>query len=129
MGDVVNLKPREPMYWQCECGCTTFCLLDTGEGECAHCGKIAGCGEWNKEALEKGEIKGRTTFTTLGEEEFSKRSYAKAVLEDDLAAVILLYNSGRIRTLGDHFESDEQKDWLDRRLIDAASSLTGRPIE
>lgn len=125
MGDVVNLPVKQVLYWHCSCGCITFLVRDDGQFECSHCEEILDENEVEKCSPTEGKI-----FAQQGmPEDFTKRQFAKAIVEDDIAAVILLYESGKIRTWGERFADRDHRDWLTHQLDLAERTLNGESLK
>lgn len=130
MSDVVQLHPKtkEPaprFIWVCNCGCSTFRHLDTGDIECANCSVVqAGVdGDWrtplppatNVQPSDENEI---TTIDGVLED-FGRRHIEAKVSDDTISGIFLVHRTGAVQTWTQFIETTEQRDWLRGRLQDA----------
>ena len=127
MSNIVPLR-QDPMIWVCACGCTTFLMLSDGSGECAACGKehdfdgsgwVAGDDVRGKADKFFSDVQGN------GSVEFARLRVQQMAQGDDVTAVVVLRQDGSIHTWS-AIETDEQAQWLSKKLDEAAALIIRR---
>lgn len=117
--------PEEERVWVCQCGCSTFELVDPGYLQCALCKTHASPdGGWHA----TGEVPAFTntwvgdapvkTITGNNSTDFAKRLIVQRSMEDDAVAVIVVREGGMIHAWS-NVETDAQTEWVHRRMDDA----------
>lgn len=123
MGEVVSIGPKEPRIWVCNCGCSTFSLLDDGTAECAACEALSdvdGSG-WSKWTAESRHDEG-DAFRDVqgnGSVDFARRRIAGMAQDEDAALLVVVKTNGTIQAWSEA-ETKEQFAWARRKLRQAA---------
>lgn len=124
MGEVVGLPTaKEPRIWVCNCGCSTFDLLETGAARCAACGadqSVDGSG-WSKWTAESrhNEDEAFRDVRGNGSIEFARRRIANMAQDQDAALLVVVKTNGTIQAWSEA-ETKEQLAWARRKLSQAA---------
>lgn len=121
MADVVNFPVKERKIWVCNCGCSTFELMNDGNVRCAMCevessneggwSPMDSFLEWQGDAPIR-EVQGN------GDEEFTRRVTIRRAGDKDVTAIVVVKSHGMISVWGD-ISGDEQLQWVKRRLDDS----------
>lgn len=133
MTNVISLPPRnqDKVVWRCGCGCITHFLRADGEMECAQCGVLAegDTGEWRvnlpdtpakPRETETGDVK----VTDLNSSDAAIRRVLKNADTSTMVALVVLHDDGALSVWGEDLDTDERRDWFDRRIADAKAMLT-----
>ena len=128
MGNVVRFSAKEPLIWVCNCGCSTFELLDSGIASCAACGSVAdvdgsGWSSWTAVSRHS-EDEAFTDIQGNGSVEFAKRRVARLAQDDDVSVLVVIRSDGGL-TVWSAAETQDQIEWV-KRKISQASNLIGR---
>lgn len=125
-------EPRGDLIWRCDCGCLTNYLHSDGTVECARCGATGVSGDWR---ADRPEPSSQLRDVEAGDVAIVDLQDSRAALlrvlsrardeAGDIAFVVVGRNSGGISVWGDA-ETDEQVEWLDRRLAEARALLDRR---
>lgn len=124
MADIVEFpgQEEESGVWACNCGCVTHFVYDDGTVECANC-------------FDTGPERARVKFTEIPfkrpdsealvtrrmvdvDDKFLYRRIQQEVMDDGVVGVAVFYESGRVRSVTEQSETDEQKTWWKRRVKD-----------
>lgn len=129
MSEVVEFPVKETGYWQCGCGCLSFFLREDGEVECAQCeGEPKDTQGWWRAVKdvfqESDEDPKDIDIVKIGLTDLSVLSFAEAVKKGEPAITILIYESGRVRTLGSIYSTRAARGWLNKQLAVAKKNLT-----
>jgi hypothetical protein len=136
MTEVIQLFPELPpepkRLWVCQCGCSTFHLLDDGSTECANCEAVTGVSYGGWEALVEGgeEVpEGVNSFCDVQGDgpDFAHRRLARLAGEEDTVGVVVVKEDGAI-SLWSRALEDAHIDWMQERLDrakDLAETLRG----
>lgn len=114
----------EPQIWVCTCGCETFFLRADYTIECAHCGKISDGGVWCDKLPDevKAEPWPRQIVVRLDTSQANLKHIMSKARVEDTACLLVVQRNGLVHSWR-HIETDEQRDWLLRRLDEAKGSL------
>jgi hypothetical protein len=135
MSNIIDFQKRERLIWTCgHCGCSTFYLYSDETTECAGCGHASEGGEWvtplaeEKKSPEKNNA-GSINSIAIGSVEFAKRRVLKKINDNsgELAFVASWFEDGGM-TSWSGAQTDEQKDWVVRRLQELAKAIDVKPI-
>ena len=124
MGEVVGLPiAKDRRIWVCDCGCSTFCLLDDGTAECAACEVLAdvdGSG-WSKWTAESHHDEGDAFRDVQGNGsiEFARRRIAGMAQDEDATLIVVVKTNGTIQAWSEA-ETKAQFAWARRKLRQAA---------
>jgi len=127
MSDVISFpsKAAPEALWVCGCGCCSFALRGGGGLTCSACGNDItdlDAGGWFVPPSPGPVWGGNTPVTHItgnGSRAFSRRRMTSFADEEDVAAIILVRESGQIHTWTD-VDNAEDAQWLQERLKDAA---------
>lgn len=116
--------PEDPPIWTCiDCGCMTFFLRADTQTECAHCHRLGSDPVdegWFRRLppvpAEVPEVDARfTTITNIGSPEVARRTFMKRAQEDPVA-LGAVQRDGTVLMWTEGVSTDEQHDWLGRRM-------------
>ncbi len=116
--------------WRCNCGCLTFYALATGEIQCADCGIVTSEseGDWRTRLPEVLDIVepvgiGDSAIRDLDAPDISLIRTLDLASADDTSFVVVAQKDGKTAIWGDCAETDEQKNWFERRIDEAKRML------
>lgn len=114
---VVDFPKPERRIWVCNCGCSSWELLDGGTLACALCGNETEqrAGGWiSADApLWTGDEPVRN-ISGNSSEEFARKLITRRTLEPDVVAVVVVREP--TTHVWTKVETVEQREWLDKRL-------------
>lgn len=133
MSNVVAFPSRDDanIVWRCNCGCITHFVRADGEIECAQCGALAvdtgHDGEWRcrlpETPAEPQECSpGDFKVTDLNSSEAAFRRVLRNADPEQAAVLIVLNTDGSLSAWGT-LETEEQREWFDRRMAEAKALL------
>ena len=138
MAEIVDLGSRrspEPgalAYWRCGCGCMTYFLRSDGLTECANCLEIDSAeGFWRLPSKtipprpETDEEGPSTNVVNMETPEAALTHLLDWIDLGQISAVVVLENSGAVRTWGPDLITRELRGWLRRQLETARKQLVG----
>lgn len=129
---VVNFPTVQPRVFVCDCGCSTFALLEDGEAQCANCSGFADVdtGAWFK-AIESAPARAENEeppFADVqgnGSVEFARARIANMAGDDDVKLCIIARENGAVHVWAEA-ETPEQLEWCDEEIEQAKSILRKR---
>lgn len=129
MADIVNLDAARQDYieeetrlvYVCDCGCSTFSLIDDGSAECAHCGAPANAasGGWMS-SIEHAPMRAEgasSAFRSVrgnGSVDFVRARLVSIAQEEETDTIIVGQRDGEIALWTD--SSEERYDQLFRHI-------------
>lgn len=123
--NVIKLTEEPKRIWVCDCGCSTFTLVDGGNVECAMCesdghGKTSG---WftPRHGSETSNDKPVKDIAGNGSIDFARRRLAQIAQDDGNALLIAAHEGGSVSSWS-RAETQEQLDWV-RDKVETALSL------
>lgn len=111
-------EPKPPRVWVCNCGCSTFELLESGETKCALCYTISDHeGGWYRYPSDQEWAKDSPMRDIRGNDDVAfVKAVMKSRIDDESAAlVVVLEKSGRLHTWS-AAETKEHADWAIEEL-------------
>lgn len=128
MSDVIKFPTSDATrIWVCDCGCSTFELLSTGDTQCASCGEVSSNeggwftpdsdNEWNGETPVR-DVKAN------GCVDFSRRKLVQYAQSSDACTILVVDADGSVH-LWTEVSTPEQLEWL-RRKFDQAHDIAAR---
>ncbi len=119
---VVRLRVGEPRLWVCQCGCSTFELLDTGDARCASCCEVSdGRGEgWYSVIADKGDRSAELGSPTRdvqgnGSVEFARRRLQHLSSGEDVCGIVVMRDDGAVHAWG-MIETADHLSWFEKNL-------------
>ena len=132
---VIDFPINQPRIFVCDCGCSTFALLEDGEAQCANCASmVSGAhGTWF-EAIEGAPdhpVDAEPPFQDVqgnGSVEFARARIARMASDDDVKLLVIARESGAVHVWSEA-ETEEQAKWTEEQLEAAAGILRKREYE
>ena len=128
MGDVTQIGPRPDVIFVCNCGCSTWRLLQDGAIECAACdNRSTTTGSWYTVQPEAKEFGGEP-FVDIqgnGSVEFARSRLQRMATDPDLSLILLARGNGAIH-MWSSAETKKQVKWTLRRFKEAVDLLKKR---
>jgi hypothetical protein len=128
MNNVVSFE-REKRLWFCHCGCCTHYVHQDGTLECAACESTATMGGYafcidppKGPDIEVPET-GTKVFCDFNSREFSLRRLGKRLLEPGLYLAAVLWDSGRVTSVGKNPETPADRKWVRKQLSILAEQI------
>lgn len=128
MTNIVKLHEEKPTrVWVCDCGCSTFSLIEGGTAECAHCGGILDSGDEDVSGwmdLPDREAKVEDPIVDIqgnGSVDFA-RARVQKLCQDPSVRLLISGNDDGTVVFWSAAASKDQAEWS-IELIDAAKSL------
>jgi hypothetical protein len=128
VSDIVPFPAKqEPMIWVCECGCSSFELLNDGTMQCALCGCMPADGAWDpvdSDEVWTGESRIREVSGN-GDPDFAKKVTAKRIMDPDTVLSVVIKANGALSAWSS-LETSEKVEWGISRLEDLQEILKPR---
>lgn len=127
---VVPFTRPEPMFFVCNCGCSSFFLRDDGEAICTSCDCVmngVGQGWYDRvtSMLPRPANLPPVEYSNVGS--IAQAMTAKRAGEADVALIVVAKSGGGLHVFSDLLHSEggtqEQLDWLFRRLDQAKEMI------
>lgn len=120
--------------WICMCGNSTFTLLEHGDAECAHCGKMVGIDGPNNWATFLPEVPEEVPVpetvrkvVDMDDPRYNMKACLDWVDINDTAYVLILQHNGDVHWWGASQLSDQERlDWFNSRVDRCRQSLLTR---
>ena len=128
MGDVTQIGPRPDVIFVCNCGCSTWRLLQDGAIECAACdNRSTTTGSWYTVQPEAKEFGGEPFCDVQGNGsiQFARSRVERMSGDADVRMIAIARANGSVHLWSDA-ETKKQVKWTVRRFKEAADLLKKR---
>ena len=127
--NVVGMFTTPNRVWICQCGCSTFYLVEDGSTECAACDTVVSGeqGGWAPPKTTE-EWDGPEPFAAVqgnNSEGFARRRMSNLANEPDAVALVVVREGGTVHAWSSA-DSEERIAWVERRLSDAGDLIAQR---
>lgn len=128
MGEVTQIGARPDTIFVCQCGCSTWRLLNDATVECAACeNRSMSAAAWYEEKPKAPEFDGEP-FVDIqgnGSVEFARSRLQRMAADPDLSLIVLVRENGTIH-MWSNAETKKRIKWTVQRLKQAADLLKRR---
>lgn len=131
MTEVIPLKSKkEPKIWVCQCGCSTFELLSTGEVRCPVCLVVSDApdGGWAPDH-EAADWEGDAPIRDIsgnGSVDFARHMLVNHAKDPEACAIVVFKLSGSTHVWS-MTETQEQLEWF-RQKLDVAYEISAKKL-
>lgn len=128
MAEILGFPGVQDRIVVCECGCSTFELLEAGGTLCAACGADGlGAVSWYAVKPDGREWVGEEPVRAVqgnGSVEFARRRAVQIATDDEVVLLVSALPSGSVTTWG-AIETEDQRAWMLERLDQARAMILG----
>lgn len=128
---VVEIPKKAPRIWICDCGCSTFELLESGWAQCASCADDLEHGTWF-EKIKGGKARpedAEEPFSDIqgnGSVDFAMHSARRAASQADLKVLVAVNAEGKV-TAWTGAETKNQIEWVLDRIDQGRALIAAWP--